>query len=148
MNTQDYLAEGFKQLGDERFYRKLDHDPTQQYLEEANQLFDSMLTADVITDKDHKYLVNHNPRTARFYLLPKIHKPGNPGRPIVSAVNSPTEKPSEFVERYIHKYADKLPSHIKDTNHFITAIPVILARISIATVGITNCFNILLQLVE
>ena len=30
------------------------------------------------------YLFPQDPRMVRFYLLPKIHKAGNPGRPIVS----------------------------------------------------------------
>ena len=31
-------------------------------------------------------------QSGRFYLLPKIHKVNNPGRPIVSANGNPTEK--------------------------------------------------------
>ena len=31
-----------------------------------------------------------NPKTARFYLPPKVHKMNNPGRPITNAINSPT----------------------------------------------------------
>ena len=33
-----------------------------------------------------------HPRTAVFYLLPKIHKPRNPGRPIVSLCEGPTAR--------------------------------------------------------
>ena len=33
-----------------------------------------------------------NSRTPVFYMLPKIHKTNNPGRPVVSSVNSHTEK--------------------------------------------------------
>ena len=40
-------------------------------------------------------------RPARFYLLPKIHKPGNPGRPIVASSEAPTEKISEFLDHNI-----------------------------------------------
>ena len=31
------------------------------------------------------YLKPDKPKVGRFYLLPKIHKVNNPGRPIVSA---------------------------------------------------------------
>jgi hypothetical protein len=38
------------------------------------------------------YLKPDKPKVGRFYLLPKIHKVNNPGRPIVSANGHPTEK--------------------------------------------------------
>jgi hypothetical protein len=39
-----------------------------------------------------EYLTPEDPKPGRFYLLPKIHKENNPGRPIVSANGHPTEK--------------------------------------------------------
>ena len=39
-----------------------------------------------------------NPKTARFYLLPKVNKINNPGRPIINAINSPTSSIAEFVD--------------------------------------------------
>ena len=46
------------------------------------------------------YLLPGNPRPGCFYLLPKIHKGAlpSPGCPIVSAIGSPTEKISEFLD--------------------------------------------------
>ena len=38
-----------------------------------------------------KILTITTPRTSCIYFLPKIHKPNNPGRPIVSACSCPTE---------------------------------------------------------
>ena len=61
-------------------------------------------------------------RTARFYLLPKIHKPGNPGRPIVSSCGAPTEKISQFVDYHLRPLVENLPSFIKDTISFITKL--------------------------
>jgi hypothetical protein len=43
------------------------------------------------------YLKPYKPKVGRFYLLPKIHKVNNPGRPIVSANGHPTEKIIYFV---------------------------------------------------
>ena len=45
-----------------------------------------------------KYLVQTNVKPGRFYILPKIHKTGNPGRPIVSSNSHPTERISQFVD--------------------------------------------------
>ena len=43
-------------------------------------------------------------RTAVFNLLPKIHKQGNPGQPIVSLCGAPTEKISQFVDHHLHPH--------------------------------------------
>ena len=37
-------------------------------------------------------LIPEDPQPGKFYLLPKIHKPNNPGRPIVSNKLTLTEK--------------------------------------------------------
>jgi hypothetical protein len=64
-----------------------------------------------------EYLTPEDPKPGRFYLLPKIHKENNPGRPtcIVSANGHPTEKISEFIDLHLWPFVENLPSHIKDT---------------------------------
>ena len=63
-----------------------------------------------------------NPRVARFYLLPKIHKPGNPGRPIVSSNSAPTKNISRFVDFFLQPCVTRLPSYIRDTTDFINKL--------------------------
>ena len=60
--------------------------------------------------------------TPKFYMLPKLHKEGMPGRPVVSSVSSPTEKISAFVDEFLRTMAQNLPSYIKDTTHFLEKI--------------------------
>jgi hypothetical protein len=36
-----------------------------------------------LDNKTMEYLTPEDPKPGRFYLLPKIHKENNPGRPIV-----------------------------------------------------------------
>ena len=54
-------------------------------------------------------------------MLPKVHKPNNPGRPVISSVNSHTEKLSAYVDEFVRPsgLAQALPSHIRDTTDFI-----------------------------
>ena len=55
-----------------------------------------------ISNPKPKYLTsNPNPRAGRFYILPKIHKQGNPGRPLISSNGHPTERISEFVDYHL-----------------------------------------------
>ena len=57
------------------------------------------------------------PHTSRFYLLPKIHKPNNPGQLIVSACNCPTENISAYLDEVLAPFVKSLPTYVKDTNH-------------------------------
>lgn len=74
----------------------------------------------MIDDKTFKYLSsNPNPQAGRFYILSKIHKQGNPGRPIISSNGHPTEHISEFVDYHLKPIVQSLPSYFKDTTHFL-----------------------------
>eukprot|EP00105_Crassostrea_gigas_P004177 XP_011417314.1 PREDICTED: uncharacterized protein LOC105320883 [Crassostrea gigas] len=59
----------------------------------------------------------------QFYLLPKIHKEGMPGRPIVSAIGHPTEKISEFIDLHLRPHVEDLPSYLKDTTDYLNKTP-------------------------
>ena len=52
-------------------------------------------------------------------MLPKIHKPNIPGRPIISQVNSLTENISEFIDHHLKPIATTVDSYIKDTTDFL-----------------------------
>ena len=71
--------------------------------------------------KCHDYLMASKCRTSLFYMLPKIHKrlKDPPGRPIVSGNGCPTEKISQLVDHFLQPHVKQLPSHIKDTTHFL-----------------------------
>ena len=66
-----------------------------------------------------------NSRIPRFYTTPKIHKAGNPGRPEVSLINSPTSKLLEFVDFHLHPIATEVPSHLLDTEDSLNKIKTI-----------------------
>ena len=57
------------------------------------------------------------PRTPVIYILPKIHKPDNPGRQIVSACSCPTGLTSNIQDNVMFPLVKTLPSYIKDTKH-------------------------------
>ena len=122
MNTNEYLLECYKQLSDSTTYEPLEVDPTIDFNIEIQKDIDLMLHQEIITDKLHQILSTDNPRTSNFYILPKIHKKGCPGRPILSANGCPTEKISGFVDVHIRKYVESIPSYIKDTTHFLKII--------------------------
>jgi hypothetical protein len=101
-NTTDYIKEGLRQLNDPNYYIEVQSDLTSQHNDEVGQLLSTMKDSGEISAKCYVYLYNQQPRTPQLYLLPKIHKNKTPvpGRPIVSANNSPTERISQFVDHF------------------------------------------------
>ena len=63
-----------------------------------------------------------NPKPGQFYILPKIHKQGNPGRPTVSSNSHPTERISQFVDYHLKPLVQTTQSFIKDTTHFLNKL--------------------------
>ena len=66
---------------------------------------------------------NNPPRTPIFYMLPKIHKPDNPGRPIIFGCDFPSANLSVFFDHYLKLIVQSLPSYIRDTDDFLKAVP-------------------------
>ena len=86
MDRDHYISEAERQLGDSTYYKLLDHDPTPEFAKDVSEAINEMHDEGHISEKNRNYLLIDQPKAGRFYLLPKIHKAGNPGRPIVSAV--------------------------------------------------------------
>lgn len=90
-----------------------------------NETFDSLLTSSTMMMSSLmtcQYAIRVNTRPARFYLLPKVHKKGVPGRPVISACGSATEGLSEIVDYFLQPYLPTILSFIKDTDDFIRRI--------------------------
>ena len=64
-------------------------------------------------------------RTPRFYIQPKIHKEGNPGRPVISSLNSHTSKIFEYVDFHLQAIVKQIPSYVKDTIDFLRKLDTI-----------------------
>lgn len=62
-----------------------------------------------------------NSRIPRFYTTPKIHKAGNPGRRVVSSINSPS-KISEFIDFHLQPIVTEIPSYVRDTKEFLNKV--------------------------
>ena len=91
-SRQDYLDKVMSHLQNKKYYLKLDEELTSRYAEEITCLLTETTGRQVSDNETFKYLRPQDPRTSRFYILPKIHKEGNPGRPIISSCGALTEK--------------------------------------------------------
>ena len=108
-----------RQLSNGEYYKKVEKDLTQEHEHSINQCIDEMINNGDLERETGQLLKPTNSRTPIFYMLPKIHKRNNPGQPVVSSVNSHTEKLSAYVDGFLRPLAEKLPSHIRDTTDFI-----------------------------
>ena len=98
MNRLDYIHEGLRQLNDTKFYKKIPKDTTNKIATDIQNFLQFLKARKLLPIEHISFLTPKNPRTPIFYLLPKIHKRNNPGRPIVSACDGPTEKLSAYLD--------------------------------------------------
>ena len=87
-----YTEQPERELSDNNFYQQQDRD----YIVNNNNTVCRVNKAAISEGERHNLIVD-NPRPPGFYL-PNIHKPGNPGRPIVSACNCPTELIATYLD--------------------------------------------------
>ena len=66
------------------------------YSKQVSDVVGEMLDEGHISEKNLSYLLVDQPKAGRYFLLPKIHKSGNTGRPFVSANGHLAEKISVF----------------------------------------------------
>ena len=125
-STTDYEKEALSQLNDNKYYEHIPANPTTVISNQTTKIIQYVKDLYKFGDIDYKTLQHLLPsspsRTPIFYLLPKIHKPGNPGRPIISGCDSPTDRLSSFIDFHLKPLCSSLPSYIKDTNHFLQTI--------------------------
>lgn len=119
-NTEDYINEAYRQLRNQQHYTQLPYDTT---LTNAGHIKKTLLKLEEdkkIPKNSHKSLLPKNIRTSPIYFLPKIHKEGCPGRPIVSGIDSPTDIISQTMDTILKPLLKHIPSFIKDTRDFLS----------------------------
>ena len=57
-------------------------------------------------------LKTNEPKTPKFYTLPKIHKENSPGRSFISSINCHTAKLSKFVDLHLQEYVVKTALYV------------------------------------
>jgi len=145
-NRTDYIKEGIRQLSDGKFYSEVPYDLTDIHNNEVHTLVDKLFQNKEISQKCADYLRILKPRTPQLYLLPKIHKNTFPvpGRPIVSANNSPTERISQLVDHFLQPLVSNTKSYVKDTTDFLNKIqnvPQLPTGVILCTVDVTSLYT-------
>ena len=144
LNTTDYLQEAKRQLDNDMYYKRIEEDCTLEHEQMINNCIDDLEKNGEIQLDVARLLKPAQSRTPIFYMLPKIHKANNPGRPVISSVNSHTEKISAYVDEFLRPIAEQLPSYIRDTTDFIQRIKVfgrLPAECYLATLDVSSLYT-------
>ena len=122
IDVKNYITEANSQLENTEFYQKLNFCPTEGHSSIVNNRLDELTEDGDLSQEIAEGLKSDNPRTPHFYMLPKIHKEGNPRRPDVSSIESHTSKISKYVDYHIPSIAKEIKSYVQDTSDFIEKI--------------------------
>ena len=122
-DREDYIKEATKQLEDKEVYMEVPNDSSALVSTIFKSLEKIRKRGDLSQDTLNYFLVK-DPKFARFYLLPKIHKRLHDvaGRPVISNCGFNTENISSFLDFHLQPLAQKVKSYIKDTNRFLKKI--------------------------
>ena len=115
-DREDYLKEEYKQLEDKDVYEEVSNDSS-ILVNTIMQALEKIRKQGDLPDDTLNYFLAKDPRTATFYLLPKIRKRLHnvPGRPVISNCGFYTENISSFLDHYLQYIAQKVNSFIKKT---------------------------------
>ncbi|KAK3788428.1 hypothetical protein RRG08_005383 [Elysia crispata] len=123
MGTTDYIGECTRQLDNTTYYRILTSDPTNSgNNKKIQEAVDKGIEEKEISSEINKALLVPHPTLGRFYIPPKIHKEGNPGRLIIGSNGCSKEIISQFADFHMKDLVSQLPSYVQDDMDFLAKI--------------------------
>lgn len=117
MKAADYHNK-MQNLLEDPAYEKLSKNPIQSITKTINEA----IKRSSLDDKLKKTCQQSIPTLPRIYGLPKIHKDEIPLRPIVSAVNAPTQALARHLAKSLKSHTNEAPSLVRNSKDFIEKI--------------------------
>ena len=119
---EDYVKEAESQLNNKENYRKINYYLTTVNNETIHKVISKFQKENLLSKNISEELKSENPKTPHFYLKSKVHKEGNPGRHVISSINSHTSKVSEYVDYHLPPIVKEISSYVQDTTDFLRKI--------------------------
>ena len=125
-DRDDYLKKPYKQLYDREVHEEVPN-CSNVLINTIMKALDKVRFRGDLSSDTLNYVLVKDPKFARFYNLPKIHKRlhdilGRPGISNCSFANCSTENISSFLDHHLQPPTQKVKSYIKETNHFLNKI--------------------------
>ena len=122
VDVDDYIQEANRQLDNKEFYKKLTIDTTEINRIKVIRTINELKSSHLLNEKIANDLLSSEAKTPQFKMLPKVHKDGNPGRPVVSSIDCHTTKISKYIDNQLQPHVKELKSYVKDSTDFIRKI--------------------------
>jgi len=121
LNKNEYLSQ-MMSLNDKDTYTVVNNDPTKKVISKLTSLISEWKKLNYIDNRTYKQIYCSDGPLPRAYGLPKIHKPNNPLRLIISSINSPLFGFSEFLQDILQKSIPNPNSYIKNSLHLVNQL--------------------------
>lgn len=151
MKKSEYIDLSNNILLDQEYYVVLPRDPTSTFQQKANKLISKLKNDSMLDDAHAGKFTIYNAKPARFYGLPKVHKPQLALRPIISSLQCPNSKIAQLITDILTKaYSRDNQYYITDSFQFADFVNnfVLPENFVLISLDVTSLFtNIPLQLV-
>ncbi|KAG8235755.1 hypothetical protein J437_LFUL015376 [Ladona fulva] len=91
-------------------------------LQDSNYRYLCCLCSRNLPPETYKGLLPQAPAPPRLYGLPKVHKPGTPLRPIVSAINAPTYLLAKYLAKLLAPIIGHNEHHVQDSTKLVKTL--------------------------
>ena len=134
MDRSEY-SKNIHDLQEDGTYRPLKKDPTMKLERTINERLKTLEKKGEVDDRLHKRIMPQYSYHPQLYGLPKIHKPEDPLRPIVSSIGSATYN---LLTRVLTPLKGECSSYIRNSAHFVEKI----AALNVHDTDITVSFDV------
>ena len=123
LNKSDYVTKAKEILNDERTFKKLPCNLTDEREKELIKFLLQLKRSKMITPEEYKQMrPDTGSRTPEAYFLVKVHKNEQPVRLIISSYNSYNYNTAKYLAALLKPAISKCPSYVKDSFHFAKII--------------------------
>ena len=119
IDSNYYISEANRQLNNKGFYKEISNEPTELNRKKANNAIKELKSGRLLDKKIATNLGVQEEKASTFYMLPKKHKPENPGRPLINPVNYHTPSLSQYLDHHLQPHIKELKAFFKDSTDFI-----------------------------
>ena len=116
LDKVDYDSKIEEHLNDEATYKKLNRNTTQSLKNKINSTLKKLKDKDSFDRETYQTLYCSTAVTPTFSGLIKIHKVGEPIRPIVSFVESPTYRTAQLLSNVLTPFTSLAPQKLKNSS--------------------------------
>nr|VZI11840.1 unnamed protein product [Spirometra erinaceieuropaei] len=119
LDNSEYVAKAQELLNDNQSYKVIDSDPMKTLVAKINKSLSLMRNQLAISETDWRQMKPQDAAIARFYGLPKIHKPNVPLRPIVGLKGTPTYGLAKWLTKHLKKLTEGSEHSAVSPTHFL-----------------------------